>query len=547
MAISRIPGFSLLANLDRQGTDLSLTSSGQTLQYWDVSNYRIGINTNSPTQALEVVGNVLVSNGHLYTSANLSFDIGQNDKRWGTAYIGNVVANNATVGTVTANLFLGNTLNVNVITANAIALSNVSIDVITANLFAGGNANLSYITSGTLQSGTTTIPASQYQVYVAKNGSDSNNGTINAPFLTIKAAMAAAANISSPTGVSVQVAPGSYTEDNPITIPPKVSLMGDNLRNVSVVPLTPTADIFYMTNATYVWGITLRNYLANGFSYNSSTSSQNVFVSPYIQNLTSATTTGTAVMVNGDFVSNISTKAMIVGFFTIINQGGYGIRLVNQAYSQLVNIYTIACEVGIWAESGSFCTLNGSDCSIGNIGLRADGYGPLLTTAQTVGYSIGGQFILNNFPRQPNVNQVMIINGDPNFYSIDTITPIDAVTVEVDVQEVYMGNLAPGSNISFYQRSKVVASAHTFEYVGAGTTPANALPQYGGLPDATKNVIMTGGGQVTYTATDEKGNFFIGPNLTINQATGTITGDAFDRSLFQILTPYILALEVALS
>ena len=54
---------------------------------------------------------------------------------------------------------------------------------------------------------------------------------------------------------------------------------------------------------------------------------------------------------------------------------------------------------------------------------------------------------------------------------------------------------------------------------------------------------MTNGGRVTYTATDEKGNFFIGSNLVINQGTGTISGDSFNRSLFQIMTPYILALE----
>lgn len=555
MAISRVPGFSLLANLDRQGTDLSLTSSGQTLFYWDVVNYRIGINTASPNQALEVVGNVLVTNGHSYPSANLSFDLGQNANRWRTAYVGNVIADTVT-GTILTNAqpnitSIGSLSNLSVtgnLTVNNLSgVDSVTANVVTANLFIGGNADLNYLTAGTLQSGTTHIPASQYQLYVAKNGNDSNDGTINAPYLTIKAALAAAANISSPTGVSVQVAPGSYTEDNPITIPPKVALMGDNLRNVSIVPNTPAADLFYVTNGCYVWGVTIRNYLANGFSYNSSTSSQNVFVSPYIQNITSTTTTGTAVMVDGNNVSAISTKAMIVGFLTAINQGGYGIRLVNSAYSQLVNIYTIACEVGVWAESGSFCTLNGSDNGIGNIGLRADGYGPLLSTGQTVGYSINGIFILNNLTAPPHVNQVMIINGDPNYYSIDTITKIDNVTYQVNVQEIYQANLAPGSNVSFYQRSKVVASAHTFEYVGAGTNPANALPQYGGLPDATKNVIMTNGGQVTFTATDEKGNFFIGPNLTINQATGTISGDAFNRSLFQIMTPYILALEVALS
>jgi hypothetical protein len=92
-----------------------------------------------------------------------------------------------------------------------------------------------------------------------------------------------------------------------------------------------------------------------------------------------------------------------------------------------------------------------------------------------------------------------------------------------------------------------VASAHTFEYVGAGTNPATALPQYGGIPIEANEVIMTGGGKVTFTSTDHKGNFKIGPNLTINQGTGTISGDSFNRSMFALMTPYILALEAALS
>ena len=136
------------------------------------------------------------------------------------------------------------------------------------------------------------LNTSQNIIYVGKNGNDSNDGTINNPLLTIKAAMTAAAA----GNISVHVAPGTYTEDNPITIPANVALMGDNLRNVSVIPQTPAADLFYMTNGCYVWGITIKNYTANGFSYDPSTPSQNVFVSPYIQNLTSSTTTGTVLV-----------------------------------------------------------------------------------------------------------------------------------------------------------------------------------------------------------------------------------------------------------
>jgi len=438
-----------------------------------------------------------------------------------------------------------------VITSSSLQFGNTTVVLDTANVTVNATSLnvegvlqvVGNITSGTLQTGVTHIPTSANVIYVGKNGSDSYDGTINAPLLTINAAMAVAANISSTAGVSVHVAPGIYYENNPITIPQNVALMGDNIRNITVIPNTPNADLFYMTNGTYVWGITIKNYLANGFSYSSATSSQNVFVSPYIQNVTSSTTTGTAVYVDGNNTSSISTKAMIVGFFTIINQGGVGVRLSNGAYAQLVNIYTIGANVGIWSDSGSFCTLNGSDNSIGNIGLRADGYGTLQSYGNSYGYSTFGSFTIKNPIAQPHVNTVMIINGDPAYYSIDKINKVDATTYTITIQQTYLGNLAPNTNIAFYNRSEVVASAHTFEYVGAGIIAANALPQYGGIPNANLNVITTGGGSVTYTATDEKGQFWIGPNLVINQATGTISGAAFSKSLFALMTPYILALE----
>jgi len=293
-----------------------------------------------------------------------------------------------------------------------------------------------------------------------------------------------------------------------------------------------------------VWGITIKNYTANGFSYNPATSGQNVFVSPYIQNLTSSTTTGTAVYIDGNNVSGISTKAMIVGFFTIINRGGKGIHIVNSGYSQLVNIYTIACDVGIQVESGGFCTLNGSDCSIGNYGLIANGTGPLQTSGNLVSH-INGTFVIDTLSNgQPHVNTVMVVAGDPNFYTIDTILPNipSAGQATVIIQQYYTRTPSPGTSISFYTRSSIIASAHTFEYVGAGTNPATALPQYGGIPIEANEVIATGGGVVTFTSTDQKGNFKVGTGFVINQATGTIAGNDFYASLFAEMTPFMLAL-----
>jgi hypothetical protein len=138
MAISRVPGFSLLANLDRQGTDLSLTSSGQTLQYWDVTNYRIGINNQAPQQELDVTGNIITSNGHIYTGANLQYDVGSYTNYWRTGYFDNVY------GTLQTNTqpnitTVGNITNLNVtgnLTVGGITIGNI---VATGNLNAGNN------------------------------------------------------------------------------------------------------------------------------------------------------------------------------------------------------------------------------------------------------------------------------------------------------------------------------------------------------------------------------------------------------------------------
>ena len=433
----------------------------------------------------------------------------------------------------------GNTIAGNLLTNGIISVGgNITAgNVSTGQISALGNITGSqFIGNGTPM----TFNTSAGILYVATNGNDSNDGSINKPFLTIKSALAAASG----GNIAVHVAPGTYVEANPVTIPRNVALMGDNLRNVTIIPQTPASDLFYMSGGCYVWGITIKNYTANGFSYNPATASQNVFVSPYIQNLTSSTTTGTAVYIDGNNVSSISTKAMIVGFFTIINQGGKGIHIVNSGYSQLVNIYTIACDVGIQVESGGFCTLNGSDCSIGNYGLIANGTGPLQTSGTLV-YQSNGTFVIDNLANgQPHVNTVMVVDGDPNFYTIDTILPNLPSTGQatVVVQQYYTQTPGPGTSISFYTRSSIIASAHTFEYVGAGTNPATALPQYGGIPIEANEVITTAGGVVTFTSTDQKGNFKVGSGFAINQVTGTITGNDFYTSLFAEMTPFMLAL-----
>lgn len=389
-------------------------------------------------------------------------------------------------------------------------------------------------------------------IYVAKNGNDANDGkSLATPKLTIKSACAAAT-----AGTAIKVASGLYTEDMPFEIPQNVAIIGDTIRSVFVQPSVSSNDMFYMRGGSYVWGITVQNYLGAAFSFPPGGIVEPVTVSPYIQNVTSFTTTGTTVLIDANKTLNaISTRAFILGFITSINRGGIGLKMMNRAYSQAVNIYSIGADVGIKVESGSFLTLNGSDNGIGNYGLWADGIDQQFTGNVLGDIPVGATSCnIAEVSSPPRTNNGILFAGDTNMYFITTFSNVtsDYGGTHGNVWNVNIssrfstntGNIISNSTSTVgYQVSTISASAHTFEYVGAGTNPATALPQYGGIPIPANEVRETNYGRVNFTSTDHKGDFRIGPGLAVVRATGTIEGDDFNRSLFAVMTPYILSIE----
>ncbi len=71
---------------------------------------------------------------------------------------------------------------------------------------------------------------------------------------------------------------------------------------------------------------------------------------------------------------------------------------------------------------------------------------------------------------------------------------------------------------------------------------STALPRNGGVPNTELQIVRIGEGAVFATSTDQDGNFTVS-DLSIDQATGTISGTTFTKSLFAQMTPFILALE----
>jgi hypothetical protein len=382
-------------------------------------------------------------------------------------------------------------------------------------------------------------------LYVSKSGSDSNNGqTLATSFLTIKAALAVAT-----TGTTVFVKSGDYTEANPVTIPAGVALVGDNLRTTTVRPLTTNADLFYMNNKVYVTGFTFRSHVSPGaaFAFNPNGSAGTIVTSPYVQNCSSITTTGTGMRIDGSHAAGL--KSMVVDAYTQFNSGGRGVHILNDGYAQLVSLFTICCNIGVLCESGGQCSITNSNTSFGTYGLKADGVGTSLFTGLTNGANQSGTtIIIDGLSSRPAVNDVVKFDGDVNYYTIVSSTAVNSSGEStVELLETVRDAIANNTTATFYKRSLISASGHTFEYVGSGDDLTTALPSGGGVPVQENEIVQANDGQVYYTSTDHKGDFRIGDDLLFNRATGTITGRTFSRSLFAVLTPYILALEGSLN
>jgi hypothetical protein len=154
-------------------------------------------------------------------------------------------------------------------------------------------------------------------------------------------------------------------------------------------------------------------------------------------------------------------------------------------------------------------------------------------------------FIQGELVGYVNQNWKDLSNGTRNFYTVNEATNVSGGLSIVTFDEKILAVDRPlaNSSVSFHQGSYLQTSTHTFEYVGAGTQLINALPYNGGVPIQDQEVVALRGGQIFYTSTDHKGDFRIGDELLISRATGTINGRTFNKSLFAVMTPYILALQ----
>ena len=231
-------------------------------------------------------------------------------------------------------------------------------------------------------------------LYVTRDGSDTNTGKkLGDAKATIAGAVGAATS-----GTVIKVSAGTYIENNPITLPDQVSIVGDSLREVTITPQNSNQDLFYVSNGNYVAEMSFTGTLNPGKAIFSFNPNQIGYFnqSPYIQNCTNFISNSVGLKIDGSKAIG-PLKSMVLDSYTQYNQGGIGVSITNEGYAQLVSLFTICNDTAVFCGSGSACDLTNSNSSFGNYGLVADGVGPkkytgIVTTATAAN---ADTFILN--------------------------------------------------------------------------------------------------------------------------------------------------------
>ena len=236
-------------------------------------------------------------------------------------------------------------------------------------------------------------------IWVSKNGNDNNSGLLEGD---AKATIGGAAAVAIETD-TIKVRPGIYIENNPIGLRTDVTVTGEDLRLVIIQAGNPNKDIFHVRRGCLVEnlnfggtnvGVDHTNAACVAFPPPAGSESavsgftdpgpateglSGRWRSPYVRNCTNFMTGSIGMKIDGNNATASSIgadlKSMVCDSFTQYNENGIGVSLTNDAYAQLVSIFTINCDIGIYADTGAQCDLTNSNSSFGNFGLVAVGLG----------------------------------------------------------------------------------------------------------------------------------------------------------------------------
>ena len=265
---------------------------------------------------------------------------------------------------------------------------------------------------------------------------------------------------------------------------------------------------------------------------------------------TDSAPTGGGMLVDGSVVATSSPlRSMVADSYTHVGLNGPGVLVTNNGYCQATSSYAFFNKYHIKALNGGQANLAASTTDFGNEALVADGKSTsAIFTSNVDGAASSGATTFNvNEPtagsgwfgdtQRPGSNMLVTVNS-VTYPVLSATANTDSeggagwtVTISRPNPSKRSENLGLDGAVSddaaveFFLRSMIASSGHTMEYVGSGTD-YRALPENGGVPDDTKQIVESNNGKVWTAITDHNGKFKIGDFFEVDQRTGFINFSA---------------------
>ena len=539
----RIGGGVLKDNLLRQGVNLNFknTSGSTALLHLDVNNAKIGINTESTTDAL-TVPTLISSTNLISTYANIgpNFTIDQSRivALGGDGFINFNAANNIfataiatddlkidfnTISTTTADTNIelrpnGNGIvNINSnwdIVGNLHATGNIQT---TGDLTLGSNDEdnvtfVSDVNSDLIPDQTDTydlgspskqwlsiysnlvngekVNANQFNLsgvslgrkqgnifYVSTLGNDTNVG--DHPQGAYRTLKHALTQVDGSTGgpTAIHVFPGVYEEEFPLTVPSHVDIVGEDIRNVVIKPTVATQN----NSAFYLEDdVTIENLTIKDFYAGYAFQ----FTAGGLVNTRSPYIRNVTVITKGSVTSAVDPRGFAQG------DAGKG-ALIDGAVLDSASL-----EASMLFHSCTFIT-PGVDCITMTNGVRVEW--------------------LNGFTYFAN-RGLYATQGVTGKVMPDTSTRFGAELRSIGSACVYgnFGAVADGANTLMY------LIGHNFAYIGTGKDVSNDNT----LSISSQQTTELNSGTIVHTSTDQTGKFSVGDNFFVDFETGQTSIDA---------------------
>ena len=257
--------------------------------------------------------------------------------------------------------------------------------------------------------------------------------------------------------------------------------------------------------------------------------------------------TGGGLLVDGNAVASTSPlRSIVCDSYTHVGLNGPGLLVTNNGYTQCTSSYAFFNKYHIKCLNGGQANLAASTTDFGNEALVADGKSTAaIFTSNVDGAAVDGAPTFNiNAPAaaaswhgtatRPQGNMLVTVNSI-TYPVLSAVARTDSeggagwtVTISrpnsnnKSINDGLNGAVADNLAVEFFLRSQIASSGHTMEYVGSGTD-YRALPENGGVPDDTKQVVESNGGKIWTATTDQNGKFKVGDFFTVDQRTGVCT------------------------